>query len=340
MLPAMDLDATSAGAWLVLGTVLGILLAGLVALAAVGLRPDRRRRAAQPTGEPEVPSSPAGGWAVDDLPAFLESPPGSHGEGPAALPAVPLNGGPALLDAPHRPTTAPAPAAPHDDRAGRRLLGGLLAGAVVLVGAAAALAATTAPSRGTAPEPRPGPADPSWTAPDVSGVPAQPSPGDPGAGRLALRSVPVGPDGALARGTFGGLLLERRAVGVTVAYPTVSLTASEVPDGPALAHVRLPVWNCLTDNAPADPAAAGCRRLPAQHAELGTPALTISSDGEGLRISGRFPTYLRPVGSPPAWTGQVYPLAVTWTSAGATVHVGAEQAFAVEDPALTELRTG
>lgn len=345
----MDLVATSAAPWLVLGTVVGLLLAGLLALAVVALRPGPRPDPEGISGPTAPESSPEDGWSVDDLPGFLDHPPGTHPESPAPASAaeVRLGSGPALLDAPDRPLRPARPAspsAPGDDRTANRLLGVLALGAVLLLGAAAAVAAATAGSRGaastTAPAPSPERTAPSWTAPDVSGVPAQPLPGDPGAGRLAASSVPVGPDGAVARATFEGLVLERRAVGVTAAYPAVSVTASEVPGGPALAHVRLPVWNCLRDAAPPDPVAAGCRRLPTQHAELGTPALRVSSDGDGLRIDGRFPTYLRPAGSPPEWTGQVYPLTVTWTPGGSTIHLGAERAGAIEDPRLTELRFG
>ena len=55
-------------------------------------------------------------------------------------------------------------------------------------------------------------------------VPAAPSPGDPGAGALAGQSVPLGRDGLAADLRFGGVVLERRAVGVTVTYPRVRLT--------------------------------------------------------------------------------------------------------------------
>lgn len=340
MLARMDLAASSAGPWLVLGIAVGVLLAGLLVLAVAGLR---RRPRADPVADADQ-----GGWSVDDLPGFLEHPPGVAAEvTPAAASAeVRLGGsGPVLLDARRRSTPLGAPTPSGADRTPRLLIA-LSAAAVLLIGAAAAVAATTAGSRGaaaTAPAgsgPAAESATPSWTAPDVSGVPASPSPGDPGAGRLAAASVPVGPDGAVARAAFEGLVLERRAVGVTAAYPVASVTASDVPGGPALAHVRLDVWNCLRDAAPADPEAAGCRRLPTEHAELGTPALRVSSDGEGLRISGRFPTYVRPAGSPPAWTGRAYPLTVTWTPAGTTLHLGTERATALDERGLTDLRLG
>ena len=339
MLPRMDLVATSAGPWLVMGVVVGILLAGLVALAAVGLG-RRSGPAPDPAPRPAPGSSPDPGWALDDLPAFLDHPPGTQPDRAAAVTEVGLSSGPAFSDAPGARRRPPVPLTARDDRTASRLLLALSAAAVLLVGAAAAVAALSGPSRGTASAAAPEPVGPDWAAPDVSGVPAQPSPGDPGAGRLAARSVPVGPDGALARATFEGLVLEHRAVGVTATYPSVGITAGEVPGGAALAHVRLPVWNCLSDSAPADPVTAGCRRLPTQYAELGTPALTVTSDGNGLRIDGRFPTYRRPAGSPPEWTGQAYRLSVTWTARGATVHLGDERAVALEDPRLTDLRVG
>ena len=345
MLAWMDLPASSAGPWLVLGVVVGVLIAGLLLLAALGLRRGPR---SDPDGESGPDPEPSvEGWTEDDLPWFLEHPPGTAREVAQATAGaeVRLADGVPLLDAPAPPAPAAAgrsvpPLRGHDPASGRLLLA-LSVAALLLVGAAAALAASTVQSRGSAAAVRaPGTHAPPWAAPDVSGVPAEPSPGDPGAGRLAVSSVPVGPDGALARASFEGLVLERRAVGVTVTYPQVSVTATDVDSGPALAHVRLPVWNCLRDVVPADPVDAGCRRLPTQYAELGTPSLGVTSDGAGLRISGRFPTYLRPAGSPPVWTGQVYPLTVAWTPGSGTVHLGTERAAALDDPRLTVLRLG
>ena len=335
----MDLAAASAGPWLVLGTVVGLLLAGLLALAAVGLRRGPRPG---PDPAPDAASqrSPDDGWELDDLPGFLDHPPGTRPETATADVEVRLSAGPPFLVAPEPRRRPLAPPTAGNDRTAGRLLLVLSLAAVLLVGAAAGVAAVSGQARGTASAAPAEPVGPSWSAPDVSAVPAQPSPGDPGAGRLASRSVPIGPDGALARAAFEGLVLERRAVGVTVTYPAISVTATEVPGGPALAHVRLPVWNCLSDAAPTDPVGAGCLRLPTRYAELGTPALTVSSDGNGLRIAGRFPTYLRPAGSPPEWTGQAYPLSATWTPEGATLHLGAERAAALEDPRLTDLRGG
>ena len=93
MLDGMDIPGAAAGTatapWLVLGAVLGVLLAGLVAALVL------RRR---------TPGPPAHGPAADDrrddLPGFLEFPPGS-----GAGSTVPRTG--------WAPLTAPvAPAAP------------------------------------------------------------------------------------------------------------------------------------------------------------------------------------------------------------------------------------
>jgi hypothetical protein len=111
-----------------------------------------------------------------------------------------------------------------------------------------------------------------------------------------------------ARLVFGGVILERRAVGVTATYPELRLTG----DGnDRRAEVELPTWNCLTDEAPADPEAAGCRRSPTEYADLASPDLRVAEHGNELRISGRFPTVVRPNGSPPAATGRSYDLVVT-----------------------------
>jgi hypothetical protein len=262
----------------------------------------------------------------------------------AAIPdpplAAPESDVPARRRVPAHALSAPAP------QPGRLLLV-LASVALLLIGIAAALGVVsdgaTAPveSTGAAAEPS---EPPTWDLPDLASLPEQPEPGDPGAGRLAAASVPIGDDGALARLSFEGLVLERKAVGITAAYPLVSTTSAGVPGGPALAHVVLPVWNCLTDTAPDDPEAAGCRRLPTEYAELPSPALSVTDDGEGLRISGRFPTYLRPNGTAPEWTGRVYPLAVhvqpDGEGATGTLHLGTERAESVDDPRLSELRRG
>ena len=339
MLTPMDLAAASAGPWLVLGVVIGLVLAGVLALAV---------RAARRTGPSAMAPDQAEqqqGWLEDDLPGFLETPPGVAAdvrtpESAAAVPDPPLAAPAPRRRVPAHALSTPAP------RPGRLLLV-LASVAVLLIGVAAALGwvATDRPPPTSSAEAAAGQdTRPTWDLPDLTAFPEQPQPGDPGAGRLAAASVPVGDEGARARLSFEGLVLERKAVGVTVAYPSVSVTAAELPGGPALAHVVLPLWNCLTDTAPEDPETAGCRRLPTEYAELPGPALTVTDDGEGLRISGRFATYLRPNGSAPEWTGRVYPLAVhvrpDGEAATGTLHLGSERAESVVDPRLSELRLG
>jgi hypothetical protein len=359
----MDVAAAPVAPWLVLGTVLGLLLAAVVAGLVVAARSSRPDAGVGPDDgarevrarEDHAPEDHArlDGWLHDDLPAFHDSPPGSPpatreaapaglaapGTAPFAEPAA----GPAVR------TAGPPPAGRTDN--GRVLLA-LIAASVVLVGAAALVAvlapgpapAAGASAPGTGEPATATPREPAWTVPDLPPVPVSPSPPDPGAGRLAPLSVPIGDGGALARLAFEGIVLERRAVGVTVAYPSVGLTAGDLPGGPALAHLRLPTWNCLTDAAPADPVAAGCLRTPTEYAELATPALQVSREGSRLRLSGRFPTYVRPSGSPPAWTGRVYPVRVTATGADGAVEgrltIGQERTSTVPDRALNELRLG
>ena len=154
--------------------------------------------------------------------------------------------------------------------------------------------------------------------------------------------MPLSGDGAAAELAFAGVVLERRAVGVTAAYPSLTLTW----DGDrALAHLELPTFNCLSADAPEDPAAAGCTRSVTEYADLPSPALTVHRMGNRLRISGPFATYLRPNGTPPVWTGRVYEVAVTvgpesatsgrgWQPAEATVRLGDERA------ATADVRTG
>jgi hypothetical protein len=358
MLAPMELAAASAGPWLLLGVVVGVLLAGMVALAAVALRRPSRATATPDEGAvPEAEPAPGEGWTEDDLPGFLDHPPGVATEadtaaaGEAVLaPAQRSAGGDVPLRAPSAAESpvrraVPAHAAAGAPQTGRYLLV-LTALAVVLIGIAAAIAAVTDPGGSTAPARSAAemPAPPTWDLPDLAALPERPEPGDPDAGRLATSSVPIGSQGALARLAFEGLILERRAVGVTAAYPSISVTAADLPGGPALAHVQLPVWNCLTDSAPADPDAAGCRRLPTEYAELATPALEVTPDGEGLRVSGRFATYVRPAGSDPEWTGRAYRLAVHIApdddSASGTLHLGTERTDSVDDPLLSEFRRG
>jgi hypothetical protein len=154
--------------------------------------------------------------------------------------------------------------------------------------------------------------------------------------------------------TFAGLVLERHAVGVTVTYPGVTVTTAGGDGAPALAHVVLPTYNCLGVEAPADPVAAGCVRSTTEYADLPTPGLTVLREDDGLRITGTFPTYTRPNGTPPAWTGRAYALTVTVQPLGerpdadapagapvpaaAVVHLGTDRAESIGAAGLSVLR--
>jgi hypothetical protein len=110
-------------------------------------------------------------------------------------------------------------------------------------------------------------------------------------------------------------VLEQRAVGVTVTYPSVSVST----DGRrALAHVRLPTFNCLTAEPPTDPVAAGCTGSLTEYADLADPELQVSRDGDRLDLVGLFPTYTRSNGSAPGFTGRAYQLTVALTADGPT----------------------
>jgi hypothetical protein len=344
MLAGMDSPAPVA-AWIVLGAALlalAVVLAGLLTT-----RPQRPEEDAEEDAEDDRREPPPGTaarpyWARDDLPAFAAAPPGTPPAPEAAASVAP------------EPRIAAGPPGP--DPAGRAVAG-LAAAALVLVAGLAGLSLTAgdddatatrgAPAAApTAPAPSPPAPAPTTRPPDLPAVPADPLPGEQGAGALAMRSVPLGGDGVTARLALGGLVLEHRAVGVTVTHPSVSVTVG--PDGTALAHVRLPTWNCLGTTAPADPAAAGCTPTGVEYADLPTPALGVTRDGDALRLTGRFPTYTRPSGTPAAYTGRVYPLSVTVAPATApedgeapaegALFLGTERADALPDRTLSRIR--
>ena len=248
MLAPMDIP------WLVLGVVGGV---GLVVLAGLTTALLLRRRPGRGPGRPAP--------LQDDLPGFLEFPPGST--------AAPAGSGWASL----APAT-PAPAPPRGRRNALVVAAAMAGTALLLIGAAAAIAAA---SSGADDRPR------------------------------AHRSAPGGP--TAARLTFGGVVLEPRAVGVTATYPVVQIWV----DGErSRARVELPTYNCLAGDAPPDPVAAGCIRSVTEYAELASPDLDVARDGSGLVVSGRFPTELRPNGGPPVPTGRSYELRITVTPAG------------------------
>jgi hypothetical protein len=332
MLGAMDISAAAAGPWIVLpwivlGAVLGIALTGLAALGVARL--SRRPPAAAP------PAAPVTGFPDDDLAAFLEAPPGS-GPRPAAVGGNwPPLAAPPVAEVPDAPVRGP----------GRTLIA-LAAVALLLLGAAAVVAVSRQPVTAAA---EPGTATPPSAAGPSVEPPAAPTPDEQVAGGLAGTDVRVGARGVAADLRFGGLILERRAVGVTVTYPEVRLTASGRSG--AVAHVRLPTWNCLAAAAPADPVAAGCTPTVAEYADLASPALTVHRDGARWRIHGRFPTYQRPNGTPPLWTGRVYELVIDVgpadgkpargrVPADGTVRLGDDEARTTGGPGVTVLRYG
>ncbi|TFV59599.1 hypothetical protein E4P41_11455 [Geodermatophilus sp. DF01-2] len=346
----MDSSAPAAVPWVVL--VLALLaLAGLAAAELAGRRGRQMGPPAASEPGPPVAARPEPRWPDDDLPGFLETPPGTPGtRDDAAAPA-----GPAPRPGAPPPEDGTARSGPPDDS--RRAVAGMAAAALVLVAVIAGVAAATrdggvplgqpVPGTGTA-SPQPGgTATPPPDATVLPGVPAHPLPGEGGAGALAARSVPLGEDGVLARLTFGGIVVERHAVGTAVAYPSVSVTASG-DGGAALAHLRLPSWNCLTPEPPADPAQAGCVRSRTEYAELPSPALTVTRDGRDLRLTGRFPTYTRPIGTAPAYTGRVYDLTVTASpaepvrdgvaAARGTLFLGTDRTATVDVPGLNAVR--
>lgn len=276
--------------WLALGVVLGVGLVLLVGAAAAALR-----RRSHP-----VPDEPGG----DDLPGFLESPPGSTTPVPvgwAALSAVPAS------------TPAPPPAPTTRRRRDIVIpLAAMVVAAVLLLGVA--VAATSRPDERPTPSRSPSPAG--WA----------PS----------------------ARLTFGGVVLEPRAVGVTATYPVVQLSTE---DGRTVGRIEFPTFNCLTSEAPADPVAAGCVPAVPEYAELRSPELVVRADGDGLDATGRFPTEVRPNGSPPTATGRSYALHITvtpsggpeedgWRPAHGTLELGSGRALTVDRPGVNVLRAG
>ena len=279
MLSAMDVPATAAGPWIVLGAVLGALL--LLAAGAVVLR----LRSAAPPGPATPPPADA---PRDDLADFLAHPPGTRdlpaddGDGwvPLAPPAPVRREEPAPLPA----GTGPAGA-----------LAGLAVGALLLVGIAAALAAAQR-SPAAAPE-----------APSASTSPSSAAPSN---GADEGRSE----EGVVARLAFGGVVLEEHAVGITATYPELELGVDD--EGRDVARLRLPAVNCLAVAAPPEPGDPGCRDARTEYAELTAPELRVERDGDRLTVSGRFATSRRSPGTAAEPTGRSYEVAVTVAAAG------------------------
>ena len=300
MLDPMDIPGTATAPWLLLGVVLGVLLVLLAGLATAFVV--RRRRPTPPVQAPEP------GLGRDDLPAFLESPPGS-----AAGPAVP-QGGWAALTAPAVPV-APPPLPSRGRRDAVVVLTAMAVTALLLVGAVAAVVAISGP--------------------------------DGRRGAHSRDGVPAARDAAAARLTFGGLVLEPRTVGITATYPVVEVATDG--DG-AWARLEFPTFNCLTAEAPPDPGAAGCTPSVPEYAELRSPDLVVVEDGDGLRISGHFPTEVRPNGSVPEATGRAYDVRIAvrpadggsgrgWRPAEGVLEVGAGRAETVDEPGVSVYRS-
>ena len=357
--------------WVVVVALLALAAGLLAGLLTRGL-PGRGRHRPTPAvgGRPAPPAAPAGDAGpapelVDDLPGFLENPPGSVPALPAAGPA------PASVEVDEPPAGQPAGATtPAEVTPGATPRGAALATAaavLVLVVAAVAVAVTggrSAPGDAAAGSPAAaetsGVAGASGAASTLSAPTASAAPGldatapttaaPPSAtagapGALALTSVPLGRNGVTAGVTFQGVLLEQRAVGLTVTYPSVSVST----DGRrSLAHVRLPTFNCLTAEPPDDPVAAGCARSVTEYADLAAPSLQLTRDGDRLELVGLFATYTRPNGTPPTYTGRAYQLAATITADGpatdgtapaaGVVRIGLDSAATTTDPGVNRLQ--
>lgn len=314
------------GLWVVLALVVGVGLGVLTALlstrgrrgrgqpsvAVAAPAPPRATGAVPPVAEPEV----------DDLHAFFHAPPGSTAEAPRA--ATPTVVAPPVAARPASGSTssdrAPQPAAggARAWRSRRTVATATAVGAVLLVAGAVTVdraGARQAPDGGGPEDVRAGAGvGTTATPPARTLVPAPPTAaGPPAAGDLADDTVALGRRGAGASLLFSGIVLEPRAVGLTVSYPSVNLTT----DGErSVAHVALPTWNCLTTAPPVDPVAAGCLPTPTEYADLSAPDLTVTGEDGTLRLTGLFPTYTRPNGSAPAYTGRSYRLTVDVEPAG------------------------
>ena len=337
-------------------TTVAVLLAltcGLAAAALTGRSSRPGRHAAAPTTVP--PDPPA--EVLDDLPGFLENPPGSIAAAP-----------PAPVSAPARQPAAAATGATAVSGSGRSpaavsrttATAATVAGVAVLVGGAVLVAVTAGrdddPGPASAPSPVSdnGPAAP-LTAPTESAAPgldatvpttaAPASATETEAAARAFESVPLGEDGVAASVAFEGVVLEQRAVGLTVTYPSLSLST----DGQrSLAHVRLPTFNCFTPEPPADPVAAGCARSLTEYADLADPQLQVSRTGDRIDVVGLFPTYTRPNGSAPAYTGRAYQLTAAITADGpasdgrapaaGVVRIGLDSAPTTADPGVNVLQ--
>jgi hypothetical protein len=341
---------TQPGTWITVGVLVGLALALLVGVLVSGVlrarRLTRARRAATPAPAPVVEPgptpAPVAGFPDDDLPGFLDQPPGWVA-GPAPQPAEPVTA--PAQDAPRTGSTA-AVAPPSGDHGGpgRGDTLGLATSAALLV--AAVVVAFVGGSAGTSPAADASVASP--PGPATAAAPTSEAPvelTDTAAGALALTSVPLTGAGVAATATYGALVLEQRAVGLTVTRPGVSVST----DGRrSLAHVRLPTYNCLTAEPPADPATANCVPTITEYADLASPGLQVTRTGDRVELGGSFATYTRPNGGPPVYTGRTYQLTADITPAGprtdgvapatGVVRIGVGSAPAVPEPGVNRLQ--
>ena len=217
----VGMDISPAGPWTTPWLVVAVLVVVLLAVLFAALL--LRRRTSRPPTDGSAGPMPADG--DDDLPGFLEFPPGSAGRSAAPAAGWPsLAGGPGAASSPLPDTSAGARRRP-------AVVLGALAVTALLVAVAVAVAVATGPGRRG-----PGPAGGSHDrgAAELPAAPTAPAPGDPGAGELADVTVRPGRDGGGARLEFGGLVLEPRAVGITATFPAVEVSWNR---GQAVAHL-------------------------------------------------------------------------------------------------------
>lgn len=293
----------SAGAlvtWVVVALLAGLLL-GAVAATLVARPPDRGPAPPGPPGRDAGGGRPsaAGAWPafeVDDLPAFLEHPPGSPAPAgstpaaPAPAAARPAAGATAVR------ATRPAGASGHapDSPSPERTVTAMVVTAAVLVLVAVVIALV---GGGGTPE---------------EGAPSSPQPAPAGTAAASRGGGPP-PGDMTARAAFGTVLLERRPAGVTVTRPGLSVSSQGQQTD---AHVLLPTYNCMLPEPPADPETAGCAPAATEYADLSGSALQLTRDGDRLEVAGVFATYTHPLAGPPRYTGRSYRLSAVLTADG------------------------
>jgi hypothetical protein len=308
--------------WVVLALLLGLVLGAAAATLLAGRRGAGADAPAGPdAATPPVPGAPRV-LEVDDLPGFLEHPPGSPAPAPATAATTPTAaatapGGRATPAQPARQAGAGAGRHSPADLSARSTLLSMVVAAAVLVLVAVVIALVGGgddqPDGAPASSPSPAAVDDTTSSPARTPPTTEPVSDDVQAGALAARSVEPGDEGMAARATFGTVLLERRAVGVTVTRPGLTVSS----DGKrALAHVLLPTFNCLVPDPPPDPEAAGCARGATEYAELTGPDLRLSRDGARLELAGLAATYTRPPAGPATYTGRSYRLRATLAADG------------------------